>query len=102
MSDGDGLEPYRRRLDELDETIAKALGERFEICRQIAFFKREHGIPMMQPSRVEQVRGRYLARGADLDLPADFTGSLFELLIGATCKMEDELMAAAGTGDQAA
>ncbi len=102
MSDGDGLEPYRRRLDELDETIAKALGERFEICRQIAFFKREHGIPMMQPSRVEQVRERYLARGADLDLPADFTGSLFELLIGATCKMEDELMAAAGPGDQAA
>ena len=96
MSDVSGLEPYRRRLDRLDETIAKALGERFGVCRQIAFYKREHAIPMMQPDRVEEVRARYLARGAELGLPADFTGSLFELLIGATCKMEDELMAGDG------
>jgi 4-amino-4-deoxychorismate mutase len=102
VSDAGGLEPYRRRLDELDEAIAKALGERFEICRRIALYKRVHEIPMMQPGRVEEVRSRYLARGADLELPADFTASLFELLIGATCKMEDELMAAAGPGDQAA
>lgn len=103
MSGASGLEPYRRRLDELDETIAKAFGERFEVCRQIAFYKKDHEIPMMQPGRVEEVRSRYLARGSDLDLPADFTNSLFELLIGATCKMEDELMAAEGElGGQAA
>ena len=41
---------------------------------------------MMQPDRVEEVRARYLARGAEADLPADFTGDLFELLIAATCK----------------
>ena len=28
---------------------------------------------MMQPSRVDEVRARYLARGAEVDLPADFT-----------------------------
>lgn len=89
-----GLEPYRRRLDELDEAIAQAFGERFEICRQIALYKRDHAIPMMQPDRVEQVRARYLARGAEVDLPGDFTATLFELMIGATCRMEDELMAA--------
>jgi hypothetical protein len=47
---------------------------------------------MMQPDRVAEVRARYLARGADAELPADFTAALFELLIGATCKLEDELM----------
>ncbi|HTR89746.1 MAG TPA: chorismate mutase [Solirubrobacteraceae bacterium] len=96
MSDGGGLEPYRRRLDELDEGIARLLGERFRICREIAGYKREHGIPMMQPGRVAEVRARYLARGAEVELPEDFTGSLFELLIGATCKLEDELMKEAG------
>jgi chorismate mutase len=87
------LEPFRRRLDFLDEEIARLLGERFEVCRQVAYHKREHDIPMMQPERVVEVRKRYLARGAEVNLPPDFTAALFELLIEATCRMEDELIA---------
>jgi chorismate mutase len=89
-----GLEPFRRRLDKLDDEIARLLGERFEICREVALYKSAHGIPMMQPERVVEVRGRYLARGAEVGLPAEFSGDLFDLLIAATCKEEDELMAA--------
>jgi 4-amino-4-deoxychorismate mutase len=100
-----GLEPFRARLDVLDEQIARLLGERFDVCREVAGYKREHEIPMMQPERVAQVRARYLERGADVGLPEDFTSALFELLIGATCKLEDELMqapadAAEGGGDE--
>lgn len=87
-----GLEPFRRRLDALDDQIARLFGERFQICREIALYKREHEISMMQPGRVEEVRARYLARGVEANLPADFTGALFELMIGATCKLEDELI----------
>jgi chorismate mutase len=97
----DGLEPFRRRLDGLDEEIARLFGERFAVCREIALYKREHDIPMMQPARVAEVRSRYLARGAEVDLPPDFAAALFELLIGATCKMEDELMASAGASEPA-
>jgi chorismate mutase len=89
-----GLEPHRRRLDGLDDEIARLLGERFEVCREIARYKLAHGIPMMQPHRVDAVRERYLARGAEADLPAEFSEGLFALLIAATCKEEDELMAA--------
>jgi 4-amino-4-deoxychorismate mutase len=88
-----GLDPFRRRLDVLDEQIARLLGERFDVCREVAHYKSEQGIPMMQPERVAEVRERYLSRGADVDLPEEFTAGLFELLIGATCRMEDELMA---------
>ena len=91
-SDSDGLAPFRRRLDEVDDQIARLLGERFQICREVALHKREHDIPMMQPDRVVQVRERYLRRGEEVDLPADFTASMFELMIAATCKMEDELI----------
>ncbi len=88
-----GLQPFRDHLDVLDGEIARLLGERFEVCREVAYHKREHDIPMMQPNRVIEVRERYLARGAEVNLPADFTAALFELLIEATCRMEDELMA---------
>jgi 4-amino-4-deoxychorismate mutase len=96
-----GLGKFRDRLDPIDEEIARLFGERFEICREVAAFKSAHGIPMMQPERVAEVRARYLARGADVNLPEAFTAELFELLIGATCKLEDELMegpAATGGG----
>jgi chorismate mutase len=89
-----GLEPFRERLDQLDDEITRLLGERFDVCRQIALYKSAHGIPMMQPGRVEEVRARYLARGAEVDLPPEFSADLFDLLIAATCKAEDELMEA--------
>lgn len=87
-----GLEPFRERLDEIDDSIAKLLGERLQICREVAVYKSEHEIPMMQPERVKLVRERYLARGAEHDLPEDFTSDLFDLLIATTCRLEDELM----------
>jgi chorismate mutase len=93
----EGLESFRRRLDVLDDEIARLLGERFEICREVAVYKSEHRIPMMQPDRVEIVRSRYLERGAEADLPADFCADLFDLLIAATCRAEDELMERLGT-----
>jgi len=99
MSDN-GLEPFRRRLDVIDDEIAKLLGERLQICREVAAYKSEHGIPMMQPERVKVVRERYLARGAEHELPQEFSSDLFDLLISTTCRLEDELMdeLAAGNG----
>ncbi len=86
------LDRFRARLDPIDAEISRLLGERFQICREVAAYKSEHGIPMMQPERVAEVRARYLARGAEAGLPEEFSAALFELLIGATCKLEDELM----------
>ena len=100
-----GLEPFRRRLDVIDDEIARLLGERLQICREVAVYKSRHGIPMMQPDRVKVVRERYLARGAEADLPEEFTSDLFELLIATTCRLEDELMdelAAKNGGGEAA
>src|SRR6185295_9635566 len=90
MSDN-GLEQFRDRLDPIDEEISRLLGERFEICREVAEFKAEHDIPMMQPERVVQVCERYLARGAKAGLPEDFSAELFELL-------NEETASSAGSG----
>jgi chorismate mutase len=91
------LEPFRRRLDALDDELTRLLGARFDIIREVAAHKRANDIPMMQPDRVAEVRARYLARGVELDIPADFTASLFDLLIVASCKLEDELIDAPPT-----
>lgn len=87
-----GLDTYRERLDSLDEQILQLLGERFDVCREVAAHKGSQKIPVMQPQRVAEVRRRYAAGAAEVDLPPDFTTALFELLIEATCRVEDELI----------
>ena len=94
------LAPFRLLLDELDERITELLGERFAVCRNVALYKREHEIPMMQPGRVQEVRQRYLALGAQADLPRAFVEDLFELIIAATCAMEDEIIDAPVTAER--
>ena len=64
-----GLEPFRRRLDVIDDEIARLLGERFEICREVAALQERPRDPDDAADRVEEVRARYLARGAEADLP---------------------------------
>jgi chorismate mutase len=91
-SDQSGLAPFRARLDVIDDELVRLLGERFQICREVAVHKSEREIPMMQPGRVDAVRARYLEGAAAVDLPLDFTGELFDLMIAATCRAEDELM----------
>lgn len=98
MSD---LESFRQRLDEIDGDLIGLLGERFEVCREVADYKHRHDVAMMQPDRVAQVHERYVTDGAAARLPTDFTEAFFELLIDATCALEDQLMAelAAAAGD---
>jgi chorismate mutase len=96
----DGLAPFRARLDEIDAQLVDLLGERFQICREVAVHKSRNGIDMMQPGRVEIVRARYLQHGAEVDLPSDFTGTFFDLLIDATCRAEDELMERLEAGEE--
>jgi chorismate mutase len=97
-----GLAPFRARLDEIDAQLVDLLGERFQICREVAIHKSEHEIEMMQPGRVEIVRARYLQHGAEVDLPGDFTAGFFDLMIDATCRAEDELMERLAAGEEGA
>ncbi|HEY2480143.1 MAG TPA: chorismate mutase [Solirubrobacterales bacterium] len=94
-----GLAPFRARLDEIDAQLVDLLGERFQICREVAVHKSENEIEMMQPGRVEIVRARYLQHGAEVDLPTDFTAGFFDLMIDATCRAEDELMERLAAGE---
>jgi chorismate mutase len=97
-----GLAPFRARLDQIDAQLVDLLGERFQICREVAVHKSENEIEMMQPGRVEIVRARYLQHGAEVDLPGDFTASFFDLMIDATCRAEDELMERLAAGEEGA
>ena len=45
----------RRRLDEIDQEIVSLLEQRMEVSRQVAAYKRMHGLPVLDAGREEQV-----------------------------------------------
>jgi len=89
------LKPFRDRLEELDQQLARLLAQRFDICREVADTKRAAGIPMMQPERVEQVKQAYAARGRELGVDPAFMYALASLVIGEACRLEDDIIGAA-------
>jgi 4-amino-4-deoxychorismate mutase len=86
------LNAFRERIDALDATLVELLAHRLEVCREVARWKRAHGIPMMQPERVEAVKHRCAELGVARGLDADFMRSLYGLIIDHACALEDEII----------
>jgi 4-amino-4-deoxychorismate mutase len=86
------LEQFRQEIDALDAQIIEVLGKRFEVCRQVAHFKKAEGIPMMQPGRVEEVKKRRQELGIEQGITPDFMLHLYSLIIQESCRMEDEII----------
>ncbi|MEH2214565.1 chorismate mutase [Nostoc sp.] len=89
-----GLEGFRQEIDAVDSQIIEALAKRFEICKRVAEFKKQQGIPMMQPERVEAVKQRRRELAMQHGLDGAFMVELYSLIIQETCRMEDEIIEA--------
>ncbi|OZC46368.1 chorismate mutase [Rhodococcus sp. RS1C4] len=86
---GSQLESLRGELDALDARILESIQHRIEICSRVALVKREFDIPMMQPGRVGVVQDRARAFAREHGLSEDFLTSVYDLLIGEACRVED-------------
>ena len=87
------LKPFREQIDELDRKIMALLGERFDVVRQVASIKSEHGIPTYIPARVEEVKSHCeeLARQHNVD-PV-IIRVVYTILINHACDLEERLIA---------
>ena len=83
------LEALRADLDRIDAEFLAALGARVDVCRSIAYYKREQGVPMMQPHRINVVQQRAAAFAEANGLDLTFIKQMYDLIIGETCRIED-------------
>jgi chorismate mutase len=92
MSATEILDGLRGELDAIDARLMDALAQRFAVCRKIAEVKKRHGIPMMQPQRIDYVRQRCAALGAARGLDEPFVLKLYALIIEEACNQEDAIL----------
>ncbi|MCC5637006.1 chorismate mutase [Nostoc sp. CHAB 5844] len=86
------LENFRQEIDAIDRQIIGGLAKRFEIAKQVAIFKKQQGIPMMQSARVEAVKQSRQELGIQHGLNGEFMIALYSLIIQETCVMEDKII----------
>jgi chorismate mutase-like protein len=89
VTTSDRLDALRHQLDDLDRRLLEAVRDRIECCVEIARYKRAHGVPMMQPHRIEAVHRNAAAFAAEHGIDDEFLRRLYDLIITETCRVED-------------
>jgi chorismate mutase-like protein len=88
------LETLRREIEAIDDKLVAQLGQRFAVIRKVAAYKRERGIPAVLPDRIEAVKSRCAALAATHDLDDEFVRSLYDMIVGAACRLEEDIIQA--------
>lgn len=83
------LEALRAELDHIDERLLATLRARIECCVRIAQHKRQCGIPMMQPHRINAVQHHAARYAAKHHIDPAFLRQVYDLVIGETCRVEN-------------
>ncbi|MFB6144463.1 MAG: chorismate mutase [Candidatus Nanohaloarchaea archaeon] len=75
------LEDYRREIDRVNREIADAVSRRMNIVDEIAAYKQEHNMQVVDQSREEEVKQQFEKLFGNEDLPQEKGRELAELLI---------------------
>jgi chorismate mutase len=74
------LAKLRSKIDRTDRELLKALGGRMKIVQEIARYKKEHGLPLVQKGRWRQLMRDRMVLAKEMDLNKRFTKDLFDLI----------------------
>ncbi len=91
------LEESRAAIDAVDRQIVRLFEERMGIARDVAAYKIEKGLPVLDRSREEQVLA---SRAAMLNDPywAESVRALYEAVMAISRAEQEKLLKAAGEG----
>jgi chorismate mutase len=93
------LEPWRDRIDAIDEILAELLNERARFAAEIGHLKRRMDLPVYAPEREQEVL-RNVLRASPGPLPPDAVRRLFERIIDETRSLERRLASSEDAGDE--
>ncbi|MFL5815350.1 MAG: chorismate mutase [Bdellovibrionia bacterium] len=74
------LAKLRSKIDRADRELLKALGGRMKIVLEIARYKKEHDLPLVQKGRWRQLMRDRMALAESQELNKRFTKDLFDLI----------------------
>ena len=71
----------RKKVYEIDEKILGFLKERVEVCKSIGAIKREHGIPIRDYQREDEVYTNIMKKASELELNPQEVKAIYQEII---------------------
>ncbi len=85
------LETMRTAIDRLDQDVVESLSSRYDVVKQIAEYKRVHGLDVLQPARWEALMNHRVSLGERLGLDREFIEHVFNLVHDESIRVQAEL-----------
>lgn len=74
------LEELRERIDRLDDELLEVLAKRMRVSREIGHYKYEHGMPVLQKERYNDLMQRRVEMGRELELDETFVKNILSVI----------------------
>lgn len=85
------LQSWRANIDELDDELLSILAKRMAVSRKIGIYKKEHGMPVLQSGRYNQLLSNRSKAGSKLDLNEEFVNHIMKAIHEESVKIQLEL-----------
>ncbi len=76
----DCLDELRTQIDKLDDRLLELLAERMRVACEIGRCKKEHGMPVLQTRRYEELLARRTAQAVELGMDEEFMRSVLQAI----------------------
>lgn len=88
----DKLTVLRKQIDKLDDQIIQKMAERMSIVEQIAVYKRDNDMTILQVTRWDEILQKGSSYAQALKLSKDFSEKLLELIHHESIRKQTEIM----------
>lgn len=88
----ESLNALRQQIDELDNRLMELLTKRMRISREIAAYKKEHNMAVVQTARYSEILDKRAAQGVLCGMDADFIKSIYEHIHEESVRQQMEVM----------
>ena len=82
------LADLRQQIDEIDNKILEIMAKRMRISREIAQYKLEHSMPVLQAGRYDEILTKRSEQGAQMGMSPEFVKEVFEAIHGESVRTQ--------------
>jgi chorismate mutase len=96
----ENLSALREQIDELDNELLQLLARRMRVSREIGRYKLEHGMPILQTHRYDQILTDRAGQGQRMEMSGDFVRRVLEAIHSESVRQQMLIMERQKTGNE--
>jgi chorismate mutase len=86
------LVDLRHQIDEIDDKILEILAKRMRISGEVANYKKEHAMPVLQAGRYDEILTKRSEQGSALGMSPEFVKEVFEAIHAESVRKQIEII----------